>query len=235
MALAISNGNVLMDDEEGKPAGNLKPFISSGLLDDRKRIPLSVMHQMAYEANCSELAFMSHNIVLTLQAMGLGGLYFNGLNRWSILGAFSDKGIKGFGFHFVHDGRWTMPNPVGLKGIYEALCPPWYADMRAAVEAFVSRKFGPKGAYDHNSGGPWKESKAIKQGVTPYNDEFIDCLAEVAQYIYQKNGRFPATFSTIVLPGFVQALHLDTEYYDKYFQNGAYLKSHAEHMDIWHS
>jgi hypothetical protein len=134
MAMSIGNGNVLMDDEAGRPAGKLERFIASGLLDDRKRLPLSVLQQMAYEANCSELAFMGHNIVLTLQAMGLGGLYFNGLSRWSILGAFADNGIEGLGFRFVRDERWTVPNPVGLDGVYEALCPPYYADMREAVE-----------------------------------------------------------------------------------------------------
>lgn len=234
MALAISNGNVLMDDDAGKPAGNMKPFISSGLLNDQKRIPLSVMHQMAYEACCSELAFMGHNIVLTLQAMGLGGLYFNGMNRWSILGALADEGIHGMGFKFVRDKRWTTPNPVGLDGVYEALCPPWYPDMRSAVEEFVNRKFGPGGAYDSRQPGPWKQSREIKQGVTPYSEEFVNCMAEVAQYIYDKHGKFPDTFSTIVLPGFVQAVHLDTDYYDQFFHEGAYLKSHKDHMEVWH-
>ena len=234
MTLAVSNGNVIMDDDAGKPAGNLQPFISSGLLNDSKRIPLSVLHQMAYEANCSELAFMGHNIVLTMQGIGLGGLYFNGLNRWSVLGAFADNGIKGLGFRFERNELWTVPNPVGLDGIYEALCPPYYPDMRAAVQEFVKRKFGPKGAYDKDTPGPWKQSKEIKSRVTPYSDEFVDCLAEVAQYIYEKHGKFPGTFSTIVLPGYVQALHLDNEYYDTFFKTGAYLKSHADHMKVWH-
>jgi hypothetical protein len=235
MALALSNGNVLMDDDAGKYAGNLQPFISSGLLNDSKRIPLSVMHQMAYEAVCSELAFMGHNIVLTLQAIGLGGLYFSGLNRWSILGAFADRGIKGMGFRFERNESWTLPNPVGLDGIYEALCPPYYINMGAAVEEFVRRKFGSKGTYDKNIPGPWKETRKIKSEITPYSDEFVDCLTEVAQYIFDKHGKFPGTFSTIVLPGYVQAVHLDNEYYDTHFNNGAYLKSHADHMRDWHS
>ena len=235
MALSMSNGNVIIDDEVKKPAGNLQRFISSGLLNDKKRVPLSVLHQMVYESNCTEVAFMAHNMVLTLQAMGLGGLYMSGLNRWSILGAFADKGIKGMGFRFVNNERWTLPNPVGLDGIYEGLCPPYYPNMRAAVEAFVERKFGPKGAYDKNTPGPWKESKDIKGGVTPYSDEFVDCLTEVAQYIYDKYGKFPGTFSTIVLPGYVQAIHLDNEFYDKFYKPGAYLKSHAEHMKVWHN
>jgi len=51
--------------------------------------------------------------------------------------------------------------------------------------------------------------------------EFVDCLAEVTQYIYKKHGEFPDTFSTIVLPGYVQALHLDNEYYDTFYKTGA--------------
>jgi hypothetical protein len=31
---------------------------------------------------------------------------------------------------------------------------------------------------------------------------------------YDQNGKFPGTFSTIVLPGFVQAQHIDLEYYE---------------------
>jgi hypothetical protein len=234
MAMTIANGNVLIDDQAGRPAGNLDPFVSSGLLDETKRVPLSVLQQMAYEANCSELAFMGHNIVLMLQAMGLGGLYFNGLNRWSILGALADSGIDGFGFRFVRDERWTVPNPVGLDGVYEALCPPYYPDMRAAVEAFVHRKFGPGGAYDPSTPGAWRDTAGIKRGVTPYSEEFVDCLSEVAQYVYDEHGRFPATFSTIVLPGYVQAVHLETDFYDTHYRPGAYLHTHAEHWQRWH-
>lgn len=80
MAMALANGNVLIDDLAGRPAGNLAPFLRSGLLQKDKRTPLSVLQQMAYGANVAELAFMGHNIVLTLQAMGLGGLYLTGLN-----------------------------------------------------------------------------------------------------------------------------------------------------------
>lgn len=234
MAMVIGNGNVIVDDEAGRPAGALEPFIRSGLLDGEKRVPLSVFLQMAYEANTSELAFMGHNIVLAMQAVGLGGLYFNGMNRWSILGAFADQGIAGFGFRFQKDERWTLPNPVGLDGYFEAMCPPYHADMRAAVEAFVARKFGQGGAYNPARPGPWKDPAKIKQGVSRYGDEFVDCMTEVATYIHQKFGRFPGTFTTIVLTGFVQAVHLDTEFYDARYGAGAYLDTHAEHMRRWH-
>ena len=234
MAIAIANGNVIVDDVAGRPAGDLDTFISSGLLDEAKRAPLSVLQQMAYEGNVAELAFMGHNLVLTMQAMGLGGLYFNGLNRWSVLGAFAETGIDGLGFRFMHDDRWMLPNPVGLDGHLEGLCPPYVADMAEAVQVFVARKFGPGGAYDPDTPGPWQNTEAIKKGVTPYSPEFVDCLTTVAQYVYDTYGKFPNTFTTIVLSGYVQVVHLDTEFYDTHYQPGASLETHARHLERWH-
>jgi hypothetical protein len=234
MAMALANGNVLVDDIAGRPAGDPAPFIRSGLLQESKRVPLTVLQQMAYEGNVAELAFMGHNMVLTMQAMGLGGLYFNGLNRWSIFGAFAEGGVDGLGFRFVHDDRWVLPNPVGLDGHLEGLCPPYVSDMREAVNIFIQRKFGPEGAYDPQTPGPWQDTTAVKQGVTPYSEEFVDCLSDVAQYVYDTYGKFPNTFTTMVLSGYVQAVHLDTGFYDAKYQSGAYLDTHARHMEHWH-
>ena len=234
LALFVGNGYVITDDQAKRPAGNLAPFIRSGLLDEGKPFPLSMFEQTVYEQNTTELAFVGHNIVLAMQAMGLGGLYYAGLNRFSILGAFAEDGIRGLGFRFQKDERWTVPNPVGLDGVYEALCPPYYPDMRAAVQAFVDRKFGTEGAYDPATPGPWKDSASVKQSVSRYSDEFVDCLGEVAQYVYDKHGKFPGTIPTLALTGFVQAHHIDTAFYDEHFAPGAYLDSHANHMRTWH-
>jgi hypothetical protein len=235
MAMALANGNMLIDDVAGRPAGDLAPFVRSGLLQEDKRIPLTVLQQMAYEANVAELAFVGHNMVLMMQAMGLGGLYLSGLNRWSVLGAFGDSGVRGLGFRFVTDPRWVLPNPVGLDGHIEGLCPPYVKDMRQAVAVFTERKFGPRGAYDPSTPGAWGDTEAVKRGVTPYSEEFMDCLGEVAQYVYDTYGKFPNTFTTMVLTGYVQAVHLDTDFYDTHYQPGAYLSTHAHHMERWHA
>lgn len=233
-AIFLANGYVIKDDRAKRPAGDLAPFIRSGLLDEEKAFPLSVLELSTYEASTMELAFMGHNIVLAMQAMGLGGLFFNGVNRWSVLGAFAEEGIRGLGFRFVTDERWTTPNPVGLEGHFEALCPPFQRDMRAAVETFVERKFGTGGAYDPSTPGPWKESRRVKDSVTPYSDEFVDCLTEVAQYVLDEYGKFPATVPSIALTGYVQTQHIDREFYDQHYGPGAYLETHAEHMERWH-
>jgi hypothetical protein len=234
LGILIGSGYVIMDDDAKRPAGDLDRFVRSGLLDDGHPFPLSVIQQVVYEGNSAELAFMAHNIVLTMQAMGLGGLFYSGVSRWSLLGALADEGVHGLGFRFVEDERWTTPNPVGLDGHYESLSPPYYPDMRAAVEAFVERKFGHGGSYDPDVPGAWKDSAAVKKTVTPYSEEFVDCMAEIAEYVYRKHGKFPGTITTIVLNGIVQAQHIDTEFYDAHYQQGAYLQTHAEHMDTWH-
>ena len=57
----------------------------------------------------------------------------------------------------------------------------------------------------------------------------------MAQYIYDKNGRFPGTLPTLIAGPYVQAQHLDVEYYDTHFQPGAYLDTHREHLSRWHN
>lgn len=68
----------------------------------------------------------------------------------------------------------------------------------------------------------------------PYSDEFVEALAVQAQYIYERYGKFPATIPSILMPVYVQAQHIDTEFYDAVMAEGAYLESHAEHMSRWH-
>lgn len=234
MALMMRHGVTVVDHDTGELAGNLEPFFRSGVLDPAKRLPLSELLADVQDCAVLELGFMGQNLVLMLQAMGLGGLYFNGADGLSMLGASARDGIHGLGFHFIEDERWVTPNPVGLPGLYEALCPPFYPDMHAAVEAFVARKFGSGGAYDPTVPGPWREASRVKRTVSAYHRDFVDALSEVARYLHAKYGKFPGTRSTIVLPGFVQAHHLDTDFYDRHYQEGAYLDTHAQHAARWH-
>ncbi len=235
LALMIRHGVMLVDHDTGEPAGNLEPFVWSGLLEHEKQLPISELLSDVHESLCLELAFMGHNIYLALQAMGLGGLYFNGMDALSALGANARDGVKGLGFRFVEDERWVVPNAVGLDGVYEALCPPYYPDMHAATKEFVERKFGPGGAYDPEVPAPWRDSAFVKSIVARYSTDFVDCIAEVAQYIYEKYRKFPGIRTTIMLPGFVQAHHIDMDFYDTHYRPGAYLETHEKHLDHWHN
>ena len=165
----------------------------------------------------------------------MGGWFYSGLSPLSILGAFAAEGVCGLGCRFLQDKRWTEPDPVGLDGHYETLGPPYQADMRSAVQVFAERKFGPAGAFDPSRPGPFRDSPAVKRSVTPYDEEFLDCMGEMAQYLFDTYGKFPPTVPRVLLCGYVQAQHIDTEFYDKYYKPGAYLDSHTRHMQRWHS
>ena len=47
-------------------------------------------------------------------------------------------------------------------------------------------------------------------------------------------GKFPGTVPPVFIMNYVQAHHLDLDFYDRFFRPGAYLRTHAEHMQRWH-
>ena len=56
----------------------------------------------------------------------------------------------------------------------------------------------------------------------------------MADYVFATFGRFPATVPAIFeLKTYLQAHRLDTEFYDRHFAPGAYLRTHAEHDRNW--
>jgi hypothetical protein len=68
-----------------------------------------------------------------LQAMGLGGWMFDGIDRFTMLGASGHPEVPGLSFRYDEDERWSTPNPTGREGVFEAYCPPHYRDMAAAA------------------------------------------------------------------------------------------------------
>jgi hypothetical protein len=56
----------------------------------------------------------------------------------------------------------------------------------------------------------------------------------IAQYIYDTYGKFPGTVQSIFCFMYIQAQHLDLDFYDPYFKPGSYLTTHKEHMKKWH-
>jgi hypothetical protein len=234
LCLQLINGGYLYDDFAERPCGDLSRFFRSGLLQERKRVNLSGFEHNQLANATAETAILGHNIVLVMQAMGLGGWLYTGINPNTALGAFAAEGIRGLGFRFTRRADWGVPNPVGLDGYYEGMCPPYYSDMRAAARAFAQLKFGPGGTYDPETPGPFQRTGAVKGSVKPYSDEFAAALGEMAQYLYETYGRFPATLPTVVLRIVVQAQHIDTEFYKAHFDKGAYLDTHARHLAQWH-
>lgn len=230
----LMNKIVLFDPQQNRLCGNLQPFIKSGLLDENRRASLFDMERNTFASASSEMAIIGHNIVLMLQAMGLGGWLFTGISANSFLGAYADDGVPGAGFLFSRDSTWTQPNPVGLDRLFEGHCPPYHQDMRAAVAHLVSLKFGPHGTFDPQRPGPFRENATVKAAVERYSPAMIECAGEIAQYIYDTYGKFPATTPSIYCNIFVQAQHIDTDFYDQLYSPDAYLDTHRQHLEKWH-
>lgn len=237
LAMYVSNGYTLYDDYKGCLGGNLEPFISAGIITDtaQMRFALSHIEQAAYATVAIELGVIGQNIVLMMQAIGLGGWMYSGIFPYSVLGAFADEGVRGLGFRFITREDWTLPNPIGLDGYYESLCPPYVKDMYEAAQRLAEWKFASGGTYDPAANGPYRASNEIKATAQPYTQAQIDCIGEMAQYIYRTYRRFPARYPTILLRIYTQAHHLEHDFYDQFFGPEAYLYTHAEHMQRWHA
>ena len=108
------------------------------------------------------------------------------------------------------------------------------ADMRAAVDAVCERKFGPGGPFHPDTPGPWKDSLKVRSAAQVHDERFRECVALQAQYVYDTFGKFPGTVPSMFLIMYLQAHHIDLEFYDKFYKPGAYLKTHAMHMARWH-
>jgi hypothetical protein len=226
------NGYCLGDDVNGKPIPGMEKF--RGLVDVDDTFPLTFFDQYMLAEITAELATSCYAGMLVLQGMGLGGWMFDGIDRFSMLGASGDPDIPGLGFRYDEDERWAVPNPTGREGVFEAYCPPHYPDMHAAVEALCDRKFGKGGPHNADTPGAWSESALVRSSAQVHDERFRECVAIQAQYLYDTFGKFPATIPSLMILNYLQAHHLDLDFYDQKLRPGSYLPTHARHMGTWH-
>jgi hypothetical protein len=228
----LQNGLVLYDDINKRAIPGLEAC--KDMVDVNNVWPITFVEQWSLSELTVELSNSCYAGTLMLQAMGLGGWMFNGLDPFSVLGASGDPEVPGLGFRYDENENWPYPNPTGLEGVMEGYCPPHYPDMSAAVEAICERKFGPRGPFHRDTPGPWKDSPTVRGAAQVHSERFRECVALQAQYVFDTFGKFPGTVPSIFLIMYLQAHHLDKEFYDTFYEPGAYLKTHAEHMEKWH-
>lgn len=228
----LQNGYALYDDVHGKKIAGLERF--KHLYDPDNLLPLSYVERYSLTEATTELVISCYAGALMLQAMGLGGWMFNGVNPYSILGASGDPEVPGLGFSFDQRSDWAVPNVTGLKGVFEGHCPPHFPDMKSAVESAIRMKFGPGGPFHDQTPGPWKDTAGVRSSARAHGDEFQACVSLQSQYILDRFGKLPGTVPTILVFTYLQAHHLDPEFYDRFYRPGSYLRTHAEHMSQWH-
>jgi hypothetical protein len=218
-----ANGYLITDDINGRNVPGTERFSALPHADDP--IPLSFVEQYTLTEASAELAIGANNGVLALQALGLGGWIYDGLNRLSVLDA--------LGFVADHDERWPFPNVTGLPGYFETLSPPHVPSVAAGVGRLVARKYGPGGPFHPDTPGPWSDTPKVRASALP-PDGIQELVTVEACYIYDTFGKLPGTVPTVHVLMYLQAQHLDTDFYDKLFGPGAYLPTHAGHHARWH-
>ena len=108
--------------------------------------------------------------------------------------------------------------------------------MDSAVQAIFDAKWGGKGIYKEEGGPVVAQGPAVPRqaGATRRPTGASTRQRRSAAYIWETYGRFPATIDPMMMNIWFQAHHLETEFYDQYYQPGAYPESVRKHMGVWH-
>ena len=189
--------------------------------------------------------------MLVLQAMGLGGWIHASFSGPILTGHPSIAFQNALNFEYQQPKfklpnvlNWltysmgVRPNPVGLTGYIEGLCPPYIDNMSEAVEQIIEQKYSKDGVYSDIEYFQkiYKDNlgKEYIDNVPHFPDKVVEIAKAVCNYIYDTYGRFPAHADAIQIPGvWLQAHHLDLDYYDHLFRDG-YTETHAMHQKLWH-
>jgi len=218
-----SGGFNIVDDRHGSRPAGTERWLSDGFLNAEQLVPLSILERQACYYVFSEPAAICQNMFLATEALGLGG--------WKHCGFLALEILERMGFRIAADGAPSgFGNPIGLDGVFEASCPPYYPTMDAAVDAVFSPT--PREA---SAAVPHRMSdEEHRVGTVRVSAEGLACTKAVCSYIYDTYGRFPGTTDAMHLMSVMQMHHIDTDYYDRFFGNGAYGPTHAAHMATWH-
>jgi hypothetical protein len=232
------NSYYIYDDLNGN-AEPLKEWADKGYLDRARPYPLSsVENALSMIVTGVEQGLMLQNMYLALQSMGLGGWIYSTSVSQMVLG------LMGFQFHSpvrfgpikpLDQSTGPLPTPVGLDGLFQAYCPPYYPDMGAAVQAIWDAKWGRAGIYKEE-GGPaaYKNRQGLDKQVNRTPDWCLEASKALCDYIWNTYERFPAIIDPMQMNIWFQAHHLETDFYDQYFQPGAYHQAVKDHMGVWH-
>lgn len=223
----------IVDELNGGRSCGLDKWIEKGYI--RKDVELSLfdLELRVLTTLNVEQAFISQNMNLALQALGLGGWTFTGLLPHYALGI--DPKYKGLGFRFNQPDSSVRSTkaayPVGRDGVFESLCPPYVKNMDEAVDKFLHMRGE---FWKEENPYPYKEPKDVLADEYHPSEVRIQIVKDFCTYIFENYGRFPAFLDPMFTRLVFQAHHLDLDFYDKHFKDDSYHEMHREHFKLWH-
>jgi len=196
------------------------------------KVPLQLLEQKLLVSCSLSAAFMIQNLLLMAEAMGLGGMPFGGFNPLIIMGG--TPICRGLGFHWITTKKGEL-NPIGIDGVFESYCPPYWENMSSPVDALVNEKYGPGGTYTPETDRtPLLDQELAAKRAEKVPEEVIQCTKDLCTYIYENYGRFPGTVDTMSIPISACIHHLDLDYYKENYVPGLINETHERHMADWH-
>jgi len=121
--------------------------------------------------------------------------------------------------------------PVGCDGVFEAFTPPYYANMRDAVDAFLEVKWSQ---YGSDIPKAYKAPDSVITHIHRPDDETIELVKDYCQYVHDTYGRFPAYIDPMYQRLTCQAQHIDLDFYEEHYPPGAVTGQHQGHFHRWH-
>ncbi|MCC6831783.1 MAG: hypothetical protein IT200_10600 [Thermoleophilia bacterium] len=225
--LARSYKFSIVDEQRGWESAGLQKWIDQGRVDPARRMGMMELETRVLSMMVVEQAFMCQNLNLALQALGLGGWTFTGYLPKFVMGG---GDVPGLGFRFLEDKQGNS-FAVGRDGYFEAFTPPYYKDMHEAVDAFMALKWS---AMDDDVPKPYKNNEPFVQAIPRPHEETVEMVKDYCQYVWDTYGRFPAYLDPMYQRLTCQAQHVDPDFYEENFPEGALSGQHRNHFHRWH-
>ena len=221
----------VVDEHSGNARCGLDRWLAAGRLGRDVELSLIDLELRVLTTLNVEQAFISQNMSLAMQALGLGGWTFTGFLPHHVLGA--SPAHRGLGFDIVTPARTprhvAAAVPVGRAGVMEGLCPPYVASMDEAVDRFLAMRASSPGQPT-----PYNEPAEVMTERGGYSEETIEIVKAFCTYVHETHGRFPAFVDPMFVRLVLQAHHLELPFYDRHYREGAYASTHRDHFRLWH-
>ena len=120
---------------------------------------------------------------------------------------------------------------MGRDGTFEALCPPYVDNMRDAVDRFLQQRGR---FWEEDNHYPYQNPGEVLADEYHPSEVRIEIVKDFCSYVFENYGRFPAFLDPMFARLVFQAHHLDLDFYDKYYNEGAYTDVHKNHFKLWH-
>jgi hypothetical protein len=237
----------LTDDKTGEAAGTAE-WVGEGKLEFP--ITISQFEQFIFQVETYPPGSMVQNMRLAAETMGLGNWIFCGFFDDVLMGAYPDV-AKGLEFqHEPMNERAPLASGAlktfGVPGVKEATYIPSekYPDARTVMTAMMDEKYGEGRTMSRGDdnwmlthGGPFNADTVrdiVNSEVVRVSDWAVEACIAYFDYCVQEYGQCPVYFNPMQCNFGAVIHHIDTAFYERYYDGSSVTPAIRAHMEHWH-